>query len=91
MALIAGSFVAVRRMAALVGEKEYAVTVHRGGDHLQLWLVGSRTVLAVIFDSKTTLSMVQLYASLVATKLGELLDRKPPGPDNPPSLRPGFP
>jgi predicted regulator of Ras-like GTPase activity (Roadblock/LC7/MglB family) len=89
--LVAGSFAATRQMASLLGEKEYAVTFHHGNDHIQLFLVGSRSVLAVIFDNKTTQLMVRLYAEQVAAKLGEFLDRKPPGPDDSPPLRPGFP
>ena len=72
-ALVAGSFAATRQMAKLLGEEEFALMFHQGKkDNIQLSLVGERTILAVIFDDKTTLGMVRLYASQVSSKLAEL-------------------
>src|SRR5213078_3855914 len=68
-ALVAGSFAATKQMA----EEEFSIMFHQGKkDNIQLSLVGERTILAVIFDDKTTLGMVRLYASQVSSKLGEL-------------------
>ena len=72
-ALVAGSFAATKQMAKLLGEEEFSIMFHQGKkDNIQLSLVGERTILAVIFDDKTTLGMVRLYASQVSSKLGEL-------------------
>ncbi|HEX7896846.1 MAG TPA: roadblock/LC7 domain-containing protein [Planctomycetota bacterium] len=72
-ALVAGSFAATKQMAKLLGEEEFSIMFHQGKkDNIQLSLVGERTILAVIFDDKTTLGMVRLYASQVSSKLAEL-------------------
>ncbi len=72
-AVVAGSFAATKQMAKLLGEEEFALMFHQGKkDNIQLSLVGERTILAVIFDDKTTLGMVRLYASQVSSKLAEL-------------------
>ena len=74
-ALVAGSFAATRQMAKLLGEKEFSINFHQGKrDHIVLSLVGDRTVLAVVFDDRTTLGMVRLYAHQVASKLAEFFD-----------------
>ena len=83
-ALVAGSFAATKQMAKLLGEEEFSIMFHQGKkDNIQLSLVGERTILAVIFDDKTTLGMVRLYASQVSSKLSELFseiaDRKSEG------------
>jgi hypothetical protein len=72
---VAGSFAATKQMAKLLGEEEFSIMFHQGKkDNIQLSLVGDRTILAIIFDDKTTLGMVRLYAGQVASKLGTLFD-----------------
>jgi predicted regulator of Ras-like GTPase activity (Roadblock/LC7/MglB family) len=72
-ALVAGSFAATKQMAKLLGEEEFSIMFHQGKkDNIQLSLVGDRTILAVIFDEKTTLGMVRLYAGQVSSKLADL-------------------
>lgn len=62
-ALLAGSFASTREIARLVGEPEFSVLFHQGKkDHIHITLVGERTILAVIFDDRTTIGMVRLYA-----------------------------
>lgn len=74
-ALVAGSFAATKQMAKLLGEEEFSIMFHQGKkDNIQLSLVGERTILAIIFDDKTTLGMVRLYAGQVAGKLSALFD-----------------
>ena len=74
-ALVAGSFAATKQMAKLLGEEEFSLMFHQGKkDNIQLSLVGERTILAVIFDDRTTLGMVRLYSSQVASKLGQLFN-----------------
>lgn len=74
-ALVAGSFAATKQMAMLLGEEEFALMFHQGKkDNIQLSLVGERTILAVIFDGRTTLGMVRLYSSQVSSKLGQVFN-----------------
>lgn len=62
-ALLAGSFASTQEIARLVGEPEFSVLFHQGKkDHIHITLVGERTILAVIFDDRTTIGMVRLYA-----------------------------
>ncbi|MCU0724132.1 MAG: roadblock/LC7 domain-containing protein, partial [Planctomycetes bacterium] len=63
-ALVAGSFAATREMARVLGEVEFADLFHQGkNESIQLYLVGERTLLTVIFDKSTTVGMVRLYAA----------------------------
>jgi len=74
-ALVAGSFAATKQMAKLLGEEEFSIMFHQGKkDNIQLSLVGQRTILAVIFDDRTTLGMVRLYSSQVSSKLGQVFN-----------------
>ena len=69
-ALVAGSFAATREMAKLLGEDEFSVLFHQGKkDSVQLSLIGERTLLATIFDERTTIGMVRLYAKEATGKL----------------------
>ena len=69
-ALVAGSFAATREMARLLGEDEFSVLFHQGKkDSIQLSLIGERTLLATIFDERTTIGMVRLYAKEATGKL----------------------
>lgn len=73
-ALVAGSFAATKEMARLLGEEEFSVLFHQGlKDNIQLSLVGERTIMATIFDDKTTVGMVRLYANELANKLAGVL------------------
>ncbi|MHC4547730.1 MAG: roadblock/LC7 domain-containing protein [Planctomycetota bacterium] len=72
-ALVAGCFAATREMARILGEEEFSALFHQGRkDNLQLSLVGSRTILGVLFDDTTTIGMVRLYAAETARKLTSL-------------------
>ena len=69
-ALLAGSFASTREIARLVGEPEFSVLFHQGKrDHIHISLVGERTILVVIFDDRTTIGMVRLYAKEVGDEL----------------------
>jgi predicted regulator of Ras-like GTPase activity (Roadblock/LC7/MglB family) len=81
-ALVAGSFAATREMARILGEVEFADLFHQGkNESIQLYLVGERTLLTVIFNKSTTVGMVRLYAAEIAKKLAVLFqkaaDQKP--------------
>lgn len=82
-ALLAGSFASTKEIAKLVGEPEFSVLFHQGKkDHIHMSIVGERSILAVIFDDRTTIGMVRLYAKETAQDLGkifqEILDRHEP-------------
>ncbi|MFN9333951.1 MAG: roadblock/LC7 domain-containing protein [Planctomycetota bacterium] len=72
-ALVAGSFAATKEMARLLGEDEFTAMFHQGErDNIQLSLVGDRTLLTILFDDRTTVGMVRLYAGETAKKLAEI-------------------
>ncbi|SYZ74023.1 Roadblock/LC7 family protein [Candidatus Zixiibacteriota bacterium] len=72
-ALLAGSFASTKEIARLVGESEFSVLFHQGKkDHIHMSLVGDRSILAVIFDDRTTIGMVRLYAKETAIELGKI-------------------
>jgi len=74
-ALVAGSYAATREMARLLGEEEFSVLFHQGKrDSIQLTLVGDRTILATVFDERTTIGMVRLYAKEASQKLEKLFE-----------------
>jgi predicted regulator of Ras-like GTPase activity (Roadblock/LC7/MglB family) len=73
-ALLAGSFASTREIARLVGEPEFSVLFHQGKrDHIHISLVGERSILVVIFDDRTTIGMVRLYAKEISSELSEIL------------------
>jgi predicted regulator of Ras-like GTPase activity (Roadblock/LC7/MglB family) len=72
-ALLAGSFASTKEIARLVGESEFSVLFHQGKkDHIHMSLVGERSIMAVIFDDRTTIGMVRLYAKETASELGKI-------------------
>jgi predicted regulator of Ras-like GTPase activity (Roadblock/LC7/MglB family) len=73
-ALVAGSFASTRAMAKLVGESEFTVLFHQGAkDSIHNILVDDDTILCVIFDDRTTIGMVRLYAKSSAAQITEIL------------------
>jgi len=73
-ALLAGSFASTKEIARLVGEPEFSVLFHQGKkDHIHVSLVGERCILAVLFDDRTTIGMVRLYARETGDRLKEIL------------------
>ncbi|MBI4546309.1 MAG: roadblock/LC7 domain-containing protein [Gemmatimonadetes bacterium] len=59
--LAAADFAASDRLAELLGEQEFSSLYHQG-EQLCMYLVdvGRRAILAVLFDSRTTLGLVRL-------------------------------
>jgi len=75
-ALLAGAFASTKEIARLVGEAEFSVLFHQGKkDHIHMSLVGDRSILVVIFDDRTTIGMVRLYAKEVAVELGKVFEQ----------------
>ena len=73
-ALLAGSFATTKEIARLVGEPEFSVLFHQGKkDHIHMSIVGERSILVVIFDDRTTIGMVRLYAKETALELAKVL------------------
>lgn len=69
-ALLAGSFASTKEIAKLVGEPEFSVLFHQGKkDHIHMSIVGERSILVVIFDERTTIGMVRLYAKETSAEL----------------------
>jgi predicted regulator of Ras-like GTPase activity (Roadblock/LC7/MglB family) len=74
-ALLAGSFASTREIAKLVGEPEFSVLFHQGKkDHIHMSIVGERSILVVIFDDRTTIGMVRLYAKETALELSGVFE-----------------
>lgn len=74
-ALLAGSFASTKEIARLVGEPEFSVLFHQGKkDHIHISLIGERTILVIIFDDRTTIGMIRLYAKEVGDSLRKILD-----------------
>ncbi|MCK4857073.1 MAG: roadblock/LC7 domain-containing protein [candidate division Zixibacteria bacterium] len=74
-ALMAGSFASTAEIARLVGESEFSVLFHQGvNDHIHMNLVGDRSILAVIFDDRTTIGMVRLYARETTEQLQQIFE-----------------
>jgi predicted regulator of Ras-like GTPase activity (Roadblock/LC7/MglB family) len=94
-ALVAGSFAATKEMAKLLGEEHFSCLFHQGErDNIQLSLVGDRTLLTILFDDRTTVGMVRLYASETCKKLCQVFEttaqRQASGKDNLESLDDGY-
>jgi predicted regulator of Ras-like GTPase activity (Roadblock/LC7/MglB family) len=69
-ALLAGAFASTKEIAKLVGEPEFSVLFHQGKkDHIHMSIVGERSIMVVIFDDRTTIGMVRLYAKETAKEL----------------------
>lgn len=89
-ALLAGSFASTKEIARLVGEPEFSVLFHQGQkDHIHISLVAERCILAVIFDDRTTIGMVRLYAKESGDRLKEIITESAMR-DQTPSLDPEF-
>ena len=74
-ALVAGSFAATKEMARMLGETEFSVMFHQGKkDNINITLVGERAIIAIVFDEKTTVGMINLYAKELNTKLVKIFD-----------------
>src|SRR5258708_27830400 len=70
-ALVAGSFAATKQVAKQLGETEFSVLFHQGkNENIHIGLVAERALVVVIFDDRTTLGMVRLYAEELTEKLG---------------------
>src|ERR671927_1152723 len=68
--LTAGNIAATGGLAKLIGEKEFSILFHEGErDNIHISLVGSRVILVVIFDEKSSLGLVRLRVKKASQEL----------------------
>ncbi len=73
--LSAADFGATSQLAELIGEKNFASLYHQGEKNsLFISLVANRVILAVLFDSKTTLGLVKVRTKHASEELEKVLD-----------------
>ena len=84
-ALAAGAFASTKEIARLVGESEFSVLFHEGKTgHIHVALAGEHTIMVTVFDDRTTIGMIRLYAGQAAERLGEVFAeaaKRPPPAD----------
>lgn len=72
-ALAAGAFASTREIARLIGEPEFSVLFHQGRrEHIHVSRVDGDTLLMAIFDDRTTIGMVRLYAKDTEEEIARL-------------------
>lgn len=73
--LAAADFAAGDQLAVLLGEREFASLYHHGEQQsMYLADVGGRAILAVLFDSHTTLGLVRVMSRKYVPQLGGVFD-----------------
>ncbi|MHC4884986.1 MAG: roadblock/LC7 domain-containing protein [Planctomycetota bacterium] len=74
-ALVAGSFASTREVARKLGETEFSVLFHQGANEsIHVTLVSDRALAVILFDDRTTIGMVRLYAQQVADDLTTIFE-----------------
>lgn len=73
--LSAADFGATSQLAELIGEKSFSSLYHQGEKNsLYISLVANRVILAILFDSKTTLGLVKVRTKHASSELEKILD-----------------
>lgn len=73
--LTAGNVAAMGGLAKLLGEAEFPNQFHEGAkDSIYMTIVGSRVVLVVIFDNRTSLGLVRLRVKKASDELTRIFD-----------------
>src|SRR5205085_6214763 len=73
--LTAGNVAATGGIASLLAEKEFAGQFHEGEKtNVHISIVGSRVILVVLFDERSSLGLVRLRVKKAATELTRVLD-----------------
>lgn len=68
--LTAGNIAATGGIAKLLGEEEFTILFHEGSkDNINITLVDSRVILAVVFDSRSSIGLVRLRVKKSSEKL----------------------
>jgi predicted regulator of Ras-like GTPase activity (Roadblock/LC7/MglB family) len=74
-ALAGGAFSATAALARLLGESEFSVLFHEGArESMHVSTVDEGTILLAIFDERTTVGMVRLFAREASTSIGGILE-----------------
>jgi len=74
-ALAAGAFASTAALARLLGESEFSVLFHEGvKESMHVCTVDEQTILLVIFDERTTIGMVRLFAREACASIGAALE-----------------
>jgi predicted regulator of Ras-like GTPase activity (Roadblock/LC7/MglB family) len=73
-ALAAGAFSSTAAMARLLGETEFTMLFHQGiRESIHVAAVDEQAILLAIFDSRTTVGMVRLFAKEASTAISAIL------------------
>ncbi len=73
--LTAGNIAATGGIAKLLGEEEFTILFHEGAkDNINISLIGSRIILAVVFDSRSSIGLVRLRVKKSTEKLAQIFD-----------------
>ncbi len=73
--LTAGSIAATGGLAKIIGEEDFPVHFHQGArDNLHITLVGSRIILVVIFDDRSSLGLVRLRVKKAGVQLAKVFE-----------------
>ena len=73
--LTAGNIAATGGIAKLLGEQEFTILFHEGErDNINISLVGNRVILAVIFDSRSSIGLVRLRVKQATDALAKIFD-----------------
>jgi predicted regulator of Ras-like GTPase activity (Roadblock/LC7/MglB family) len=74
--LSAADFAATGQLAALIGEREFATLFHQGErQNIYVSLVGTRVILVVLFDRRTTLGLVRVRVSQAVKELAAVFEK----------------
>jgi len=74
--LTAGNIAATTGMARLLGEKEFSILFHEGErDNIHISLIGSRAILVVVFDQRSSLGLVRLRVKKSAETLSQIFGK----------------
>jgi predicted regulator of Ras-like GTPase activity (Roadblock/LC7/MglB family) len=73
-ALAAGAFSSTAAMARLIGEPEFTMLFHQGiKENIHVAAVDDHAILLAIFDGRTTVGMVRLFAKEATAAIGAIL------------------
>jgi predicted regulator of Ras-like GTPase activity (Roadblock/LC7/MglB family) len=73
--LTAGCIAATGGLAKIVGEEEFPIHFHQGQrDNLHITVVGSRIILVVVFDERSSLGLVRLRVKKAGAELARIFE-----------------
>lgn len=73
--LTAGNIAATGGIARLLGEREFTILFHEGEkDNIHISLIGTRVILVVIFDKRSSLGLVRLRVKKASETLVNMFD-----------------